>query len=110
MSATNHTNELPRPLVVKRHLTTPEVERARTELLAAFAAACAQSGLTRDEAEGKLSLFVAYLWDDLEPIVKRLPRPPIGRVSRFGLTPEKKPRAKTGKRGRPSKRSSRESL
>ena len=110
MSAQIHSNEQHRPLVVKRHLTTPEVERARAELLAAFASACAQSGLTRDEAEGKLSLFVAYLWDDLEPIVKRLPRPAIGRVSRFGITPEKKVRRKTGKRGRPSNRARRETL
>lgn len=110
MSAHIDTNQQRASLIVKRHLTTPEVEKARAELLAAFDAACAQSGLTRDEAEGRLSLFVAYLWDDLEPIVRRLPREKTGRLSRFGIAPEPKPRRKTGKRGRPSRRSCREAL
>jgi hypothetical protein len=104
-------------LVVRRPLVTMAVEQARAELVNAFKEACLQSGLTRDEAEGKLSLFITYLWDDLEPVVRRLPRLQLGCVSRHGLNPDRKPRAKRAEqrvkrptRGRPPKAESRKTL
>ena len=56
-------------LVVKRPIVTQAVAEARETLKHALSDAIAQSGLYRDEAEGRLSLFFGYFWDDFELII-----------------------------------------
>lgn len=79
----------PLTLVTKRDIVTPKVRRARDALVEAFAEAVDQSGLSRDEAAGRLSHFVSNLWDDLEPYTLRLPQLNMGSASKFGLKREK---------------------
>jgi hypothetical protein len=39
----------------------------------AIAARLLAGGFSRDSAEAKLSLFLCILWDDLSPMIRRLP-------------------------------------
>jgi hypothetical protein len=97
-SPMNSPGSEPLTAVMRRRLVTPEVKESRDAFVEALSDAVRDSGLFRHEAEGRLSLFLAYLWDDLEPIVNRLP------VARFTerLALETMPTRKE-KRGRPRK-------
>ena len=54
-------------------LLTDEVKSAARELLNALGEACEHAQLTRVEAEGRVSLFLANLGDDLDAVAQRLP-------------------------------------
>jgi hypothetical protein len=60
-------------LIVNRRLITTQVEEARDSPKQARSNEISQSGMFRHEAEGLLSLFLAYLWDDFELVLHHLP-------------------------------------
>ena len=49
------------------------IESARRELIIALREACLTSGLPRDVAEGRLSLFTCDLYDEIAPVTWKLP-------------------------------------
>lgn len=52
-------------------IITESVREARERLLEALIAACRESGLDRDEVEGKLSYFYSGLWNETEMALAR---------------------------------------
>jgi hypothetical protein len=103
----------PLSLVVKRRLLSADVEEARDRLKLVMSDAIAQSGLFQDEAEGRLSLFLAHLWDDFEPVLNKLPvQRDASKLGLSGIIPVPQPRpadlglvheSKKSKAGRPRK-------
>jgi hypothetical protein len=69
-------------------IVTPEVERARSELIEAIAVALSRAEMTRTQAEQKLSLLMADLWDRAEEVVSLLP----AQRGRFVVAEDKKRR------------------
>lgn len=56
-----------------RTILTPAVREAVESLKEALDEALTVSGLTSEEAAGKLSLFVSDLWEECEALTERLP-------------------------------------
>lgn len=59
--------------------STERVGRAKAELLEALREACETGEMTRSEAQGKLSRFICMLWDEAEPVTKKLPQESPGK-------------------------------
>jgi hypothetical protein len=53
-------------------IITESVSAARERLLEALITACRESGLDRDEIEGRLSYFYSGLWNETESVLARV--------------------------------------
>lgn len=54
-------------------LLTPRVRAAQYELITALKESVEESGLSREQAEGKLSLVMAEIWEEAERVTRSLP-------------------------------------
>jgi hypothetical protein len=51
---------------MSKRILTPQVLKAQHELILALQAAARESGLSRDEAQGKLSAVISDVWNEVE--------------------------------------------
>lgn len=56
-----------------KSIVTVEVQEAAASLKMALDKALSESGLSRDEAAGRLSRFISELWEECEAMTDRLP-------------------------------------